>query len=157
MNIKTAVTGALIVGMAAGIAIGLQLSKSKNRARTEERIVRQVRIDTIAIRSPRMIKKILISHDTILLASASSVKDTVECIVPREQAEYSDTTFRAWVSGYNPRLDSIEVYPQRETITILHTEPARRWHIGPSVGVGVTPHGGTPFAGISVTYSLWSF
>lgn len=49
--------------------------------------------------------------------------DTVWVTVPRTQKRYQDSTYTAWVSGYEPRLDSIEVY--RKTVFVTKTEEGR--------------------------------
>lgn len=58
--------------------------------------------------------------------------DTVWITVPRTQKKYTDSTYTAWVSGYEPRLDSIHVY--RRTVTRAEAVPdtalkggARNW------------------------------
>lgn len=66
------------------------------------------------------------------------VPDTVWATVPRTQKRYEDSTYTAWVSGYEPRLDSIEVY--RKTVTIVKREERRakgkRFSLGLTGGVG---------------------
>ena len=44
-------------------------------------------------------------------------KDTVWAVVPRTQKRYVDSTYMAWISGYEPRLDSIEVYQKTTVVT----------------------------------------
>jgi hypothetical protein len=69
--------------------------------------------------------------------------DTIE--LPKVQRVYSDdSTYRAWVSGYEPRLDSIEVYRKtiKETVTItIPTKKKRtfwqRFNIGIQAGYGL--------------------
>lgn len=51
------------------------------------------------------------------------VADTVWATVPRTQKRYEDSTYTAWVSGYEARLDSIEVY--RKTTYITKREEGR--------------------------------
>lgn len=82
-------------------------------------------------------------------------RDSVKVEIPITQMEYEETEYHAWVSGYEPSLDSIFVYPKREVVTIK--KPPKRWHIGPTVGFGYTPHGFEPYIGVSVTYSIISF
>lgn len=63
--------------------------------------------------------------------------DTVWATVPRTQKRYEDSTYTAWVSGYEPRLDSIEVY--RKTVTIVKRETVskrNRFNVGLTGGVG---------------------
>lgn len=51
-------------------------------------------------------------------------EDTVWAIVPRTQKRYVDSTYTAWVSGYEARLDSIHVYRQTVTRTVVVPETA---------------------------------
>ena len=63
--------------------------------------------------------------------------DTVWATVPRTQKRYEDSTYTAWVSGYEPRLDSIEVYQKTVTITKRETVSKRnRFNVGLTGGVG---------------------
>ena len=66
------------------------------------------------------------------------VSDTVWATVPRTQKRYEDSTYTAWVSGYEARLDSIEVY--RKTTYITKREEGRvknkRISLGLTGGVG---------------------
>lgn len=91
--------------------------------------------------------------DVLLCQGADS--DSVSLQIPMTQTIYSDSTYKAWVSGVNTRIDSIYVFPKREVITIKH--PPKRWHIGISGGYGATRHGLSPYIGVGVTYSLISF
>ncbi|MBD5371181.1 MAG: hypothetical protein HDR80_08570 [Bacteroides sp.] len=78
--------------------------------------------------------------------------------VPVTQREYMAEDYHAWVSGYEPRLDSIYVFPRRDVVTIREPpDKPRRWGIGVFAGYGVTPQGLQPCAGISINYNLWDF
>ena len=90
--------------------------------------------------------------------------DSVEVIIPITQREYEGEDYRAWVSGYEPRLDSIFVFARRETVTIREPslrsdryQERKRWGIGPTIGYGLTPQGLQPYIGISINYNLWNF
>lgn len=70
---------------------------------------------------------------------------------------YADSTYKAWVSGYNPRLDSIQVY--RQTIVTTKTETVvRKRRIGIGVqagyGYGFQYRGLEPYVGLGVS---WNF
>lgn len=88
----------------------------------------------------------------------SESSDSVEVEIPVVQREYEGDDYRAWVSGCDPRLDSLIVFPRRDVVTIREL-PARpkRWGIGVFAGYGMTPHGLEPCAGISINYNLWNF
>lgn len=91
----------------------------------------------------------------VVYTDASAENDSVKIKLPIVQNVYEDADYKAYVSGVCPSLDSIFVYPRREIVTIK--KPPKRWHIGPTVGYGYTPHGFEPFIGVSITYSLFSF
>lgn len=81
--------------------------------------------------------------------------DSLTLQLPITQNVYKDEDYTAYVSGVYPSLDSIFVYPKREVVTIK--KPPKRWHIGPTIGYGITPQGLQPYFGVSVTYSIISF
>lgn len=80
-----------------------------------------------------------------------TVRDTVYLPVAITQKEYRTDSYRAWVSGYRPALDSLWVYPER----IYIKEKARRWGIGLSAGYGVGRNGLSPYVGVGVYYRIW--
>ena len=84
-----------------------------------------------------------------------------DTVVHREQAYYEDSLYRAWVSGYRPRLDSLQIFPKTvyQTVTndIYHTvkvKDKRRWGLGLQVGYGY-PRGF--YIGTGVSYNLWQW
>lgn len=84
--------------------------------------------------------------------------DTVWTTVPRTQKRYEDSTYTAWVSGYEPRLDSIEVY--RRTVFMTKTETAtsrKRLSLGLTggFGYGVITRKPDVWLGVGVTWRLW--
>ena len=88
--------------------------------------------------------------------------DTIE--LPKVQRVYSDdSTYRAWVSGYDPRLDSINVYRKtiKETVTItIPTKKRRtfwqRFNIGiqAGYGLGLDDKKAHPYLGGGVGFSF---
>lgn len=96
-----------------------------------------------------------IRADTAELKSAeveATVPDSLTIQLPVTQNVYEGEEYKAYVSGIYPSLDSLFVYPRREIVTIK--KPPKRWHIGPTVGLGYTPHGFEAFIGVSLTYSI---
>lgn len=65
-------------------------------------------------------------------------KDTVWAVVPRTQKRYEDSTYTAWISGYEPRLDSIEVYQKTVVVTkrVEGRVKNRRFNVGLTGGFG---------------------
>jgi len=70
-----------------------------------------IRIDTAKFKEPVYVWKKTV--DTVKYF----YNDTAFISLPREQAYYSDSTFDAWVSGINPKLDSIHTYNKEYFIT----------------------------------------
>lgn len=116
--------------------------------RTETKIKTVVKVDTLLI-SPPMAPLLVIR-----LTDTMRIGDTV---VHREQAYYEDSLYRAWVSGYRPRLDSLMVFPRTvyQTVTndIYHkiVPKKKRWGLGLQAGYG---YPGGAYIGVGVSYNL---
>ena len=86
--------------------------------------------------------------------------DTLLVEVPIEQKRYDDSLYTAWVSGYQPALDSILLHQREITTTITKTivKKAPRLSVGLSVGPGVSidseRHLGI-YVGLTANYRLW--
>ena len=119
--------------------------------RTETKVNTVVKVDTLLISAPMAPLLVFQLTDTIRIG------DTV---VLREQAYYEDSLYRAWVSGYRPRLDSLMVFPKTvyQTVTndIYHTVVPKKklWGLGLQAGYGY-PTGW--YVGIGVSCSLWQW
>lgn len=106
--------------------------------------------------------------DTMLVAVADTVqvmvRDTVQVMVqvPREVRVYSDSAYRAQVSGFRPSLDWIEVYPQTIVVTRnICADSRKRWGIGLQAGYGAYAAGGrvmlAPYLGVGVSWDIVSW
>ena len=119
--------------------------------RTETKIKTVVKVDTLLISPPMAPLLVFQLTDTIRIG------DTV---VLREQAYYEDSLYRAWVSGYRPRLDSLQIFPRTvyRTVTndIYHTivPKKKRWGLGLQAGYGY-PGGFYVGAGVSYDLFMW--
>lgn len=92
--------------------------------------------------------------DTLKQCDTVRAVDTVEVSLPIVQKVYKDTNYTAWVSGYEPRLDSISV--RHRTIIERRTVRERgRWGVGLGVGLGVGSRGPGVGVGFGVFYKLW--
>lgn len=117
--------------------------------RTETKVNTVVQIETLLI-SPPMAPLVVFR-----LTDTMRIGDTV---VHREQAYYEDSLYRAWVSGYRPRLDSLMIFPKTvyQTVTndIYHTitPEKKRWGLGLQVGYG---YPGGLYLGVGMSYNLW--
>lgn len=84
-------------------------------------------------------------HDTII-----RVEDGV-AVIPISLRTYTDSaTYKAVVSGYEPRLENIEVYQQQTVITRTIEPP--KWSWGVQGGVYITPKGLQPGIGVGAQY-----
>lgn len=143
----------------AALAISFFLGRYSKKP--EKEVV--VQTDTLVIRDtihhdrPVYISQKVVDTLYIPLTDTIHRHDTTFVVLPRTQREYSDSTYRAWVSGYDPRLDSISVYRQTVYVTKIQTLPPKRWHLGVSAGYGLGTSGLTPYVGVGITYSLLSF
>lgn len=117
--------------------------------RTETKVKTVVKVDTLLISAPIAPLLVFQLTDTIRIG------DTV---VYREQAYYEDSLYRAWVSGYRPRLDSLMVFPRTvyQTVTndIYRTivPKKKRWGLGLQVGYG---YPGGFYVGLGVNYDIF--
>lgn len=119
--------------------------------RIETKVKTVVKVDTLLISPPMAPLLVFQLTDTIRIG------DTV---VYREQAYYEDSLYRAWVSGYRPRLDSLQIFPRTiyQTVTndIYHTitPKKKRWGLGLQVGYDCIGEG---YVGIGISYNIFQW
>lgn len=78
--------------------------------------------------------------------------DTTYIALQFETVEYADSTYNAVVSGYQPKLESISVYPKTAYITNTIVE---RRHWGASITAGpAIVYNGKWYAGLGVAIGL---
>lgn len=87
-------------------------------------------------------------------------RDSIDVPLPIVQKRYDDSLYTAWVSGYQPQLDSLLLHRPEVVTTITRTivKSAPRWSIGPSVGAGISIDGQRHpgiYLGFSAQYRLW--
>ena len=93
-------------------------------------------------------------------ARLERVGDSLQLILLRVQRHYSDSTFDAWVSGIDPRLDSIKTYQTNMVITKEISVPVKvrsRWGLGIQAGYGASKDGLSPYIGVGVSYNVLSW
>ncbi len=92
-----------------------------------------------------------VAPDTAFSKMETPTPDTVLVEVPIEEKVYTGDNYRAIVRGYQPELTDIWV---RETVSTIRVPVRRRWNVtaGPQVGIGITPDGWRPYAGLGVTF-----
>ena len=101
---------------------------------------------TVAL-GEKMVKVVI--HDTLCKT------DTVTVSLPFVQKQYKDSSYSAWISGYEPSLDSIRVFPKttiiRESKVVRQKD--RRWGVFGGVGIGVSDRI-TPCVGVGIGYRI---
>lgn len=97
-------------------------------------------------------------------ARLERVNDSLQLVLLRVQRHYSDSTFDAWVSGIDPRLDSIKTYQTNMVITkeipVIQVKKTR-WGLGIQAGFGAGLTGThvyyTPYVGVGLSYNILSW
>ena len=123
------------------VALNVYLLTKENNVKTVEKVKTEVVMDTIHDTIPQLVYEKVISYkrDTLRLVDAIP-GDTVHVVaeIPISQKEYSDdSTYTAWVSGYKPELDSINVYRNTVYITKEITKTkVQKFSVGPYAGYG---------------------
>lgn len=117
------------------------------------RIIYPVARDSVVVRY--ITERLPVKKDSMQIGCT----DSVNVEIPITQKQYADSTYTAWVSGYNPSLDSIRIYPRHEIITISNTirQKPKRWIVGLNAGYGITKDGIQPYIGVGISYNLFSF
>ena len=84
--------------------------------------------------------------------------DSAEVIIPITQKKYEGKEYTAWVSGYEARLDSINILRRTDIVTktLYVDKKRRRWECVTGVGVGVNRKGEVqPMLGVTFGYRLF--
>lgn len=90
---------------------------------------------------------------------SDNIRDSAAVVIPITQKRYEGDDYRAYVSGYEPRLDSIFVFPKTTVIHERSYKPPNKWHIGITggYGYGFKSKQAGPYIGIGITYGIFSF
>lgn len=145
----------------------IRLRQQIKEIRTEiveihDTIVNQ-RTDTFLLRQPVVYTQKEIKHDTVRINTVSG--DSTDVILPVIQKEYQDSTYRAWVSGYQDvNLDSIQVYQKNIFTEINNTKYVTKYKNRPfSLGIQVGAQYNfmnkrpEPYVGLGVSYNIINF
>ena len=116
--------------------------------------------DTITITKPVPVAA-RPSKEKVSIPDTLVIHDTLIHLyeLPREELTYKGEDYRAVVSGVQPRLDSIQVYPKMTEITKIVKEQQikkTRWGIGIQAGYGYNGREFSPYIGVGVQYSIFT-
>lgn len=148
----------------AALVFGLLcFTTGRKSVRTPAPSPEQVRVDTLVVRDTITREKPVYVRTYVRDSVYVYMRDTLYVTLPREVRVYEDSAYRAEVSGYEPSLDHIEVYPTTRTITrtLTRTETVRKatpWGVGVQVGYGIGKYGNEfypgLYVGVGISYNL---
>lgn len=130
--------------------------------------------DTIVIYEPVPTSERFLAHDTLRMKKAKSepesepksepidschIADSVEVVAPRVQRRYDDSTCTVWVSGYDPRVDSVWTYRKTVYLPVIEVREPKPPRVVVSIGpyAGFGNKGASYGVAISVGIPIWSF
>ena len=169
-----------LVGVFLGLCTGFFTAKAIYDQPIEESVTRDTVIvyDTIPHYYPKPVDSAVVRYVTKVLpvrpdthhfadvsnmidgnsvsSVSNSVTDSVAVVVPITSKHYSCKDYDAWVSGYEPSLDSIKVYQRTEYITerVTISKPPNKWELDAMAGIDydVTSQHYSPYAGGELLY-----
>ena len=111
----------------------------------------------------RYVTKVLpvVKYDTIFRENSATghFADTskmMPVVIPITSKHYNTPEYDAWVSGYEPSLDSIKVYQRTEYITerVTLSKPPNKWELDAMAGIdyNITSQSYRPYAGGELMY-----
>ena len=111
----------------------------------------------------RYVTKVLpvVRYDTVFRENSATehFADTskmMPVVIPITSKHYNTPEYDAWVSGYEPSLDSIKVYQRTEYITerVTLSKPPNKWELDAMAGIDydVTSQHYSPYAGGELLY-----
>ncbi len=161
MNPTKVIRWIIVILLAIIVLLGVFISvKIKPKTIIKRDTIVVVKFDTIRIPKPIYVtEKVL---DTIFapINDTIRVNDTLYIQLPKTQKYYSkDSLYQAWVSGYKPSLDSINIFQKVIEKTIINTiTNKRRFGVGINAGYGIVFSEQVqlrPYLGVGVYYRLW--
>lgn len=127
---------------------------------TEQKTV--IKWDTTFVDKPVPVQQWLVrvEHDTVPVTHYDTVDNTAVIEIPITRKVYSDSLYRAVISGYKPSLDSIDIYQKTVTHTQTITKTVtdkRKWAIGlqGGYGYGLKSKDFQPFIGVGISYRIF--
>lgn len=153
----------LVCSLCLNVVLCCEDGKGRIEGRMKTVTVRVTVVDTVTYRQPVARDSVVVRYVTRLTPIVRDTvhythTDTVRIRLPVTQRRYEDSTYTAWVSGYEAKLDSIRVYARREIMTVTNRlrDKPRRISLNLNVGYGITPKGTQPYIGFGVGYRLLS-
>ena len=99
------------------------------------------------------------SDDSTSGCQTPCVADSIEVPIPIVQKRYDDSLYTAWVSGFEPALDSIWLHlPEVQTTvtkTIVKPSPLITFGVQAGAGFGITNRKPDIYLGVGAQINLW--
>ena len=144
-----------LLGISIGLLIGQKMSGPAEIKEIEK--IKTVRI-TDTVKVPEPIPYLIENTDTVYVTQMYIGNgEPLEVPLIKQTVTYSDSTYKAVISGYNPKLEYIETYNTTHYITEFVREKPKKWGIGIQAGYGVGRNGLQPYVGVGVSYNLIRF
>lgn len=154
---------ALIGAMLMAIAL-LNIAYIRHKPE-EQKVVRDTVIFHDTVRFDVPVPKKITVRDTVYIALDSSnttkKNDSTYIALQNVTKVYSDSSYTLQISGYQPALDWIEVYPTRIVVTekvFKDVYKKTRWGIGIQAGYGASIYNSkvvlTPYVGVGISYNF---
>ena len=162
MEKKGLILGSALTLICAALIFFVGFTIGSGKVETRDVIVRDTLVKQVIVKEyiDRPVLKYVnrIRTDTIMTHFTDIRHDTVFAEIPIERRVYEeDSLYRATVTGYNPVLESLVIYPTVTTITITNTEKIKPSKFGFGVTVGpsaLAVPAGKVYAGLGVTAGL---
>lgn len=150
----------IIIGILSLIIVGFFLRQKSTGNKSLPVVIKTDTVTIIKTDTIREVKPVLVSK-TIKQVDTIYVRDTIAVPVPVSQNYYRGADYEAWISGYKPNLDSLNIFHSTEvryvTKTEIIREKAKKWGIGVQAGYGWNGEKFTPYIGAGVTYTFLRF
>lgn len=144
-----------------GYVAGRNSRTNGQEAAMKPKVVEVIRRDTIRLRTPVYVRSTVKDFILVPVRDTVTVRDTMWTVVPRTERVYEDSTYRAVVSGYDPRLEQLDIYRRNATQVVTLTQVERQPRLGFGIAAGpsvLIDVGGAPRFGFGVTAGVrWSF
>lgn len=138
----------IVIGLV-GVVIGLLCRPNHIREVTQKVTDTLVVIDTHIIEKPVLVERTVKEYRTVAVHDTTIVKDSIYVVLPIEKKIYKGEDYLAEISGYNPILERIEVYPK--TTTIVKTQTVTKCN---QLAIGAEiQYNGAPYIPIYLEYS----
>lgn len=156
MNVRTHITYLAVI---LGIIFLFYLAFCLQPPKIEKEVIVELHTDTI-VKYDTIFKEkpvpvyVKSEPDTVFLPSLDTT-----VVLDKETKVYEDSSYKAQVSGFQPNLDWIEVYPKTSFVTEyqeVKTVKKQRinWGVQAGIGYGVFTHKPDLYIGFGVHYNF---